>query len=135
MLEIERVKTGIPGFDELVYGGIPKRNIVLLSGGPGTGKSIFAQQFLFNGLLQKESGILVTLEEHPVQLRRNMLTFGWDVKSYEENNMFAIVDAFTGGIGETAKKEKYVVRSVDDVSEFLDTIRKAVKEVEAQRVV
>jgi len=33
---VERVKSGIPGFDELIQGGIPKRNIVLLSGGPGT---------------------------------------------------------------------------------------------------
>ncbi|MEM5815302.1 MAG: ATPase domain-containing protein, partial [Candidatus Aenigmatarchaeota archaeon] len=55
--QIERIKTLIPGFDELVNGGIPKRNVVLLSGGPGTGKSIFAQQFVFNGLKQNENGI------------------------------------------------------------------------------
>jgi len=46
--------------------GYLKENIVLLSGGPGTGKSIFAQQFVFNGLKQNENGIIVTLEEHPV---------------------------------------------------------------------
>jgi KaiC/GvpD/RAD55 family RecA-like ATPase len=39
---VERVKTDIPGFDEIVGGGIPKRNVVLLSGGPGTDKSIFS---------------------------------------------------------------------------------------------
>jgi len=50
---VERVKSGIPGFDELVQGGIPKRNIVLLSGGPGTGKSIFGQQFIYYGLTHK----------------------------------------------------------------------------------
>ncbi|MEM4889958.1 MAG: ATPase domain-containing protein, partial [Thermosphaera sp.] len=43
---VERIKTGIPGFDEILNGGIPKRNVVLLSGGPGTGKSIFSAQFL-----------------------------------------------------------------------------------------
>ena len=39
---VERVKTGIPGLDEILKGGIPKRTAVLLSGGPGTGKSIFS---------------------------------------------------------------------------------------------
>ncbi|MEB3825270.1 MAG: KaiC domain-containing protein, partial [Desulfurococcales archaeon] len=47
---MERVKTGIPGLDELLYGGIPKRNVVLVSGGPGTGKTIMSQQYIFNGL-------------------------------------------------------------------------------------
>lgn len=132
---IERVRSGIPGFDELLNGGIPKRNIVLLSGGPGTGKSIFAQQFLYNGLLLNENGVLVTLEEHPVQVRRNMFEFGWDVRKFEEENKFAIVDAFTGGYGESAKREKYVVRSIDDIPELLDTIKQAIRDIGAERVV
>lgn len=39
-MAIERVQTRIPGFDEILNGGIPKRNVVLLAGGPGTRKSI-----------------------------------------------------------------------------------------------
>lgn len=50
-ITIEGVQTGIPGFDEILNGGIPKRNVVLLAGGPGTGKSIFGYQYLYNGLL------------------------------------------------------------------------------------
>ncbi|MEM4490228.1 MAG: ATPase domain-containing protein, partial [Desulfurococcaceae archaeon] len=65
---VERIKTGIPGFDEILNGGIPKRNVVLLSGGPGTGKSIFSAQFLWNGLQMGEPGLYVVLEEHPVQV-------------------------------------------------------------------
>jgi len=132
---VERVKSGIPGFDELVQGGIPKRNIVLLSGGPGTGKSIFGQQFIYYGLTQKEPGVIVALEEHPVQLRRNMAEFGWDVRKFEEEGIFAVVDAFTGGIGEAAKRERYVVRSIDDFAEFLDVIKDALRDVKAQRAV
>lgn len=130
---VERVKSGVPGFDELVNGGIPKRNIVLLSGGPGTGKTIFSQQFLYHGLTIGEPGVLVTLEEHPVQVRREMAAFGWDVRKYEEEGIFAIVDAFTGGIGEAAKRERYVVRSIDDISEFMDVLREALRETKAQR--
>lgn len=132
---VERVKTGIPGMDELLNGGIPRRNVVLLSGGPGTGKTIFSQQYLYYGLTRGEPGVLVALEEHPVQVRRNMAEFGWDVRKFEEEGLFAIVDAFTGGIGEAAKRERYVVRSVDDLGEFLDVVRQAVRELRAERVV
>jgi KaiC domain protein len=77
----------------------------------------------------------VTLEEHPVQIRREMSEFGWDVKKYEDEGLFAIVDAFTGGIGEAAKREKYVVKSVDDIGEFIDVVRQALKDTKAQRAV
>ncbi|HDJ97261.1 MAG TPA: KaiC domain-containing protein [Thermofilum sp.] len=134
-MAIKRVESGIPGLDEILHGGIPYRNIVLLSGGPGTGKSIFGQQFLFHGLKKEKPGVLVTLEEHPVQVRINMSQFGWDVRPYEEKGLFAIVDAFTGGIGEAAKRERYVVRSIDDFPSFIDIVREAIKDLGAQRVV
>ncbi len=131
---IERVKTGIPGMDKLLNGGIPKRNVVLISGGPGTGKTIFCQQYIYNGLQNGEPAVYVALEEHPVQVRRDMAEFGWDVRKYEEQGLFAMVDAFTGGIGEAAKREKYVVASVDDFGEFVDVVKAAVKDTGAIRV-
>ncbi|MEM3390848.1 MAG: ATPase domain-containing protein, partial [Archaeoglobaceae archaeon] len=85
-----RLKTGIPGMDEILNGGIPERNVVLLSGGPGTGKTIFGQQFLWYGLQSNEPGVYVALEEHPVQIRQNMASFGWNVKVFEEENKFAL---------------------------------------------
>ncbi len=132
---IERVVTGIPGFDEILNGGIPRRNVVLLAGGPGTGKSIFGYQYLFNGVKKGEHGILVALEEHPVQIRISMSQFGWDVSEYEEAGEFAIVDAFTAGIGEAAKREKYVVRAPDDFQSLIDVLRTAIREMRAERVV
>lgn len=132
---IERVVTGIPGLDEVLGGGIPKRNVVLLSGGPGTGKSIFGQQYLYNGLMRGEPGLLVVLEEHPVQVRISMSQFGWDVRPYEEKGSFAIVDAFTAGIGEAAKREKYVVRDPSDFQLLLDVLREAIRDVNAERAV
>ena len=134
-MPIKRVESGIPGLDEILHGGIPQRNVVLLSGGPGTGKSIFGQQYLYHGLKRGEPGILVALEEHPIQIRINMSQFGWDVRSYEERGLFAIVDAFTGGVGEAAKRERYVVRSIDDIPSFIDVIRDAIRGLNAKRVV
>jgi len=132
---VERVKTGIPGMDEILGGGIPKRNVVLLSGGPGTGKTIFGQQFLYYGLQNGEPGVLVALEEHPAQIKINMSQFGWDVRPYEEEGRFVIVDAFTGGIGEYAKRERYVVRDPSDVASLVDVLRDAVRDLKAERVV
>jgi len=130
-----RIESGIPGLDEILHGGIPARNVVLLSGGPGTGKSIFAQQFLYHGLTKGEPGVLVALEEHPAQIIANMLNFGWDVRKYQSEGLFEIVDAFTGGIGEYAKREKYVVKSIDDIPSFIDVVREAIRDLKAQRVV
>ncbi len=132
---VERVKTGIPGMDEILHGGIPKRNVVLLAGGPGTGKSIFGQQYLWNGLQNGEPGVFVALEEHPVQVRINMSQFGWDVRKYEQEGLFAMVDAFTGGIGEAAKRERYVVRDPTDVGLLVDVLKEAIRDIGAQRVV
>jgi len=131
---VERITTGIPGLDQLLNGGIPKRNIVLVSGGPGTGKTIMSQQYLYHGLLKGEPGVYVALEEHPVQVRREMAEFGWDVRRFEDMNKFAIVDSFTSGIGESAKREKYVVTDVDDFGEFVDVVKEAVRDVKAVRV-
>lgn len=132
---VERVKTGVPGLDEILNGGIPARNVVLLSGGPGTGKSILASQFIWNGLQLGEPGVYVTLEEHPVQVRINMKNFGWDIRQYEQEGKFAMVDAFTAGYGEAAKREKYVVRDPDSVDELVDVLRAAIRDINAKRVV
>ena len=134
-MSIDRIQTGIPGLDEILKGGIPRRNVVLLSGGPGTGKSIFGYQYLFNGLTRGQSGVLVALEEHPVQVRLSMAQFGWNVTLYEEKGRFALVDAFTAGIGEAAKREKYVVKAPDDFQMLIDVLRSAIKDVGAERVV
>ncbi|ENN95653.1 hypothetical protein J422_06683 [Methanocaldococcus villosus KIN24-T80] len=132
---MKRVKTGIPGMDEILHGGIPERNVVLLSGGPGTGKSIFCQQFLYKGVTEfNEPAVLIALEEHPVQVRENMKQFGWDVKKLEEEGKFAIIDAFTYGIGAAAKRERYVVNDPTDERELIDVLKQAINDISAKRI-
>ncbi|WP_048052005.1 KaiC domain-containing protein [Saccharolobus islandicus] len=114
---------------------IPERHIVLVSGGPGTGKSILGKQFLYNGLTKGEGGVFVALEEHPVSVRRSFEHFGWDVRKYEREGKFAIIDAFTGGIGSAAQRERYVVKNIDDVKELSENIRAAIKDTNATRIV
>ena len=90
---IERVKTGIPGLDELIEGGFPRGDTILIAGRAGTGKSIMANQFLYNGATQyDEPGVLVTLEESPVSIKRNMMRFGMDLDELVKKKKLAIVD-------------------------------------------
>jgi len=133
-MKTPRVRTYIPGLDEILYGGIPERSVVLVSGGPGTGKSIMGKQFLYNGLVRGEAGVFVALEEHPVAVRRSFKHFGWDIDKYEREGKFAIVDAFTAGIGSAAQREKYVVKDIDNVHELIDVLRQAIKDTGAVRI-
>jgi len=133
-MTVPRVRTYIQGLDEILYGGIPERNVVLVSGGPGTGKSIAAKQFIYNGLMRGESGIFVALEEHPVSVLRSFKHFGWDVVKFEKEGKFTIIDAFTGGIGSSAQKAKYLVKQVDYVHELADVLRQAIKDLGATRI-
>ena len=57
---MDRVATGVAGFDGLVQGGLPAGSNILLTGRPGTGKTIFALQYLYNGALKGENGIYIS---------------------------------------------------------------------------
>src|SRR6056297_1050046 len=88
---MERVKTGVEGFDQLIQGGFPKGSSILSSGGSGCGKTIFATSFIYYGAKNyNESGIFVTIENNVKNLVWNMENFGWDIKPLEEKNLMKI---------------------------------------------
>jgi KaiC/GvpD/RAD55 family RecA-like ATPase len=90
----EVAHTGVDGLDELVNGGFPKGRVILVLGGPGTGKTILASQFLWKGISQfDESGILVSLDESQNHFYGEMMKFGWDFKKAEQDGKFHFVDA------------------------------------------
>jgi KaiC/GvpD/RAD55 family RecA-like ATPase len=80
----EQIPIKIPGFDELVEGGIPKGSSVLIAGGPGTGKTIFCLQALYNAASDGATSLYLTMEELPQRLVRHMKRFGWSVEIKEE---------------------------------------------------
>ncbi len=80
---MERVKSGVPGFDGLVDGGFPKGFAVLVSGAPGTGKTIFGLHFLSEGLRSGERCAYVTYAQSPNDILDQASTFGWDMKTVE----------------------------------------------------
>ncbi len=60
---IKRIKTGVPGLDTLIQGGLPKNSITLVSGPPGSGKSILCFQFLWDGVKNNEKCLYLTLDK------------------------------------------------------------------------
>ncbi|MCD6403946.1 MAG: AAA family ATPase [Nanoarchaeota archaeon] len=75
-----RISTGIPGLDQLVGGGFEVSSIILLSGGPGTGKTTFCLQFLYHGATKGENGLYISFEETEDDLIRDARNFGWDLE-------------------------------------------------------
>jgi circadian clock protein KaiC len=86
---LPKIATGIHGFDELSYGGLPRNRISLLKGGPGSGKTVFALQSLVNAArLREEPGIFVAFEESPEQIIANAAGFGWDLPALLKRKLF-----------------------------------------------
>jgi len=72
-----KAPTGVPGFDELSHGGLPRNRTTLVMGGPGTGKTVFALQTLVGAARkQREPGIFVAFEERVEEIFRYGATFG-----------------------------------------------------------
>ncbi|MEK6968249.1 MAG: ATPase domain-containing protein [Nanoarchaeota archaeon] len=86
---MNRTPTGIKGFDKLVEGGFPEGAAILLSGTPGTGKTLFGLEFLYHGATNyNEPGLLVTLSDTRENLLKAAESFTWDFKKYLDKTIF-----------------------------------------------
>lgn len=90
---LEKLPTGVPGFDLISEGGLPKRRATLIAGSAGSAKTVFAVQFLAEGIARGEPGVFVTFEDSPEDIRRNMASFGWDIGAWEREGVWTFVDA------------------------------------------
>lgn len=78
-----KIPTGIPGLDDLLRGGLIPQRPYIVSGVPGSGKTVFCMQFLMEGVAKGERVLYVALEEPPNELRYNMESFGWRIGEVE----------------------------------------------------
>ncbi|MGB7443703.1 MAG: circadian clock protein KaiC [Coleofasciculaceae cyanobacterium] len=125
---LEKVITGIPGFDLLSEGGLPKGRTTLIAGTAGSGKTVFACQFLIEGIAEGQNGVFVTFEESPKAIRKNMRGFGWDIEKWEEEGKWAFVDA------SPKQGDKPLVSGEYDLGPLLARLEYAMERVNAQRV-
>ncbi|TMI19869.1 hypothetical protein E6H32_00515 [Candidatus Bathyarchaeota archaeon] len=134
--QLQRISSGVPGFDQIVGGGLIRDRVYLLSGPAGAGKTIFSTQFLYNGISKyNENGVYVVLEETPQQLRENMYnSFGWNIQTYEDNGNIIVLDAISSRLG-LSSAERYVVPRPFTLESLLYEIQNAIQTVNARRVV
>ena len=125
---VEKVPTGIAGFDHISQGGIPKGRSTLVSGTSGSAKTIFACQFLIEGARLGEGCVFVTFEESVEDLRRNVYGFGWDIAALEREGKWAFVDVSSD------PDSSMVVTGDFDLGALLARIEYAVQKVNAKRV-
>ena len=111
---MKRIKTYIKGFDELIEGGFPQDSSILLSGNPGTGKTIFSLEYLYNGALKDgEIGIYFTFEEKKKSLLEQAKQFGFDFEKYEKKGLLNIISIGSKDISLTTIEyiEEIIVKS------------------------
>ncbi len=138
----EPVVSGVEGLDELIGGGFPRGRVVLVLGGPGTGKTILASQFLYKGITQyNENGIFVSLDEGKNHYYSEMLKFGWDFKKAEEEGKFFFVDA-TRLSRVAMLKEKMIGEEASSlrgkqlqIDRLIEELQAKIQEIGAKRIV
>jgi len=78
---LEKCPTGISGFDEITFGGLPQGRPTLIAGGAGSGKTMFAMEFIVNGATNyDEPGVYISFEERKTDLEKNFASVGFDLK-------------------------------------------------------
>lgn len=125
---VEKKETGIPGFDLITDGGLPKGRATLVTGTAGSAKTVLACQFLVEGIQRGESGVFVTFEESADDIRANMQGFGWSIRKWEEEGKWMFVDA-------SPRPGLEEIQTGDfDLGALLARIEHAVKKVGAERL-
>jgi circadian clock protein KaiC len=82
--QIPKARTGIEGFDQMSRGGLPRGSVTLVTGGPGSGKTVFGLQTLVRGAsVFEEPGLFVAFEERSRKILANAATFGWPLTGWE----------------------------------------------------
>ena len=122
-----KASTGITGLDEITGGGLPRGRTTLLVGGPGSGKTILALQFLVHGARNcKEPGIFVAFEENPKRIVANAEGFGWGIPELQRKKLYFM----------DAQPMADMIRSGDfDLSGMLAALEAKIEEMGAKRLV
>ena len=89
-----RLSTGVPGFDELVDGGLLRDRLYIVSGPPGSGKTTFCSQFLTKGVFNGETGLYVSMHESQEELVGDMSSFQFGFDQAVNSGQMKFMDVF-----------------------------------------
>ena len=122
---MERVRTGVTGLDDILYGGLPEGHMYLLEGDPGTGKTTVAMQFLLQGVADGRSVLYVTLSEARAELEGSAASHGWDFSKVP-------VVEFVPDEASLASEQQYTVFHPTEV-ELAGTINRLMEAIETSQ--
>lgn len=138
----KKVTSGIGGLDELIGGGFPEGRVILVVGGPGSGKTIMCSQFLYKGIHEnKENGVFVSLDESKNHFYGEMKSFGWDFQEAESERKFAFIEATRMSRVAMLKEALYKEESGSlrgkqlPIDKLVEEIQAKIQQVNAKRVV
>jgi circadian clock protein KaiC len=126
--EFKKARTGIQGLDDITYGGLPVGRPTLVSGGPGSGKTLLGVSFLVEGAQRfNEPGVLLTFEENADELAQDVRSLGYDLgKLCDEKKL--LVDYIHVDRSEIEETGEY------DLEGLFVRLDHAIKEIGAKRV-
>jgi KaiC/GvpD/RAD55 family RecA-like ATPase len=132
---VEKVSTGIPGLDNMLYGGVPATNEVLVAGGPGAGKTLMCFQIVYSNAKAGKQTLFVTLEEKVddvLKNARNAFTEFTDIDDLIAKKTLNIIgdEIPVPVIGSGEKEELF-----SSFSKVVTDIENAIKETNAKVVV
>jgi circadian clock protein KaiC len=126
---MKRIKIGVKGMDELLNGGLPKGRTIMVAGSCGTGKTIFAAQFISEGIRLREPCLYVTFEQAKEKLIEDMKEIGIDFQSMLKSGKFRLIGGPVGHIKYFKDKTKA------DMLDLSGEIEEVVGEIKAKRIV
>ena len=86
------IKTGIVGLDSILFGGIPRTNVILVQGVTGSGKTLMGLEFIYRGIVEyNEPGLVVVFETSPDKLVRDAAGFGWNLDEMQQQKKLQII--------------------------------------------
>lgn len=130
---LAKTQSGIRGLDEITFGGLPKGRPTLITGGPGSGKTLMSMEFLVRGAIDyNEPGLFMAFEETAEELSQNVASLGFDLKELiaEKKLLVDYVRVERSEIEETGKYDleglfvrlNYAIDSIGAKRVVLDTI-------------
>ncbi len=139
---LAKAPTHIKGLDAVLEGGLPRGRTTVVNGGPGSGKTLLALEFLFRGALAGEPGVFIGFEEPLDQLRVNAGTLGWDLAALERDRRLCLVEgrlkpdtlisgefslkgllAGASGVGREIGARRVVIDALEVVLRLYDSLR------------
>lgn len=137
-LTYPKVRTGIPGFDTIISGGLREGRPIVVCGPPGSGKTTFGLQYLYSGAKDfDEPGVFVTLSQSAEEITKDCKQFGWDIQNLMAQGKMLIIDArpFKMQEGFVALDESLYRGESVPFEHLTQLILSGIKRIDAKRLV